>query len=93
MPLYRYVPESGGCDHCQGGFELLQSVDSPTECACPQCGTICRRAFAPFKPMRGVKSLLSPKNLERHGFTQYRRTSEGYEKVCGPGPDFLRRPR
>lgn len=93
MPLYRYQAESGGCDHCQNGFELLQPVDAPTEMSCPRCGAPCRRMFSPFRPVRGVKSLLSPKNLERHGFTQYRRTSAGYEKVCGPGPDLIRRPR
>lgn len=93
MPLYRYQVETGGCDYCQKGFELLQPTTAPTTTACPHCGASCRRVFCSFRPVAGVKSLLSPKNLERHGFTQYRRTSDGYEKVCGPGPDLIRRPR
>jgi hypothetical protein len=34
----------------------------------------------------------SPNNLERLGFTQYRRAKEGrYETTCGQGPSVINR--
>jgi len=41
--------------------------------------------------MKGTKSMLSPKNLERLGFTQYRRAGGGYyEKTAGRGPRVIK---
>ncbi len=93
MPLYRYEPDAEGCSYCAGGFELLQSLDDPPLECCPECGRPCHRVFAPFAAIRSSRDMLSPKNLERHGFTQYRKNSDGfYEKTAGPGPD-LQRPK
>lgn len=93
MPLYRYEPQAEGCDHCSAGFEVLQSMDEQPLERCPQCGQPCRRVITSFAALRSSRDLLSPKNLERHGFTEYRKNSDGfYEKSVGPGPD-LHRPK
>ena len=40
--------------------------------------------------MKGAKSMLSPKNLDRLGFTQYKRAGGGYyEKTAGGGPRVI----
>lgn len=34
--------------------------------------------------------MLSPKNLAQHGFTQYRKSGDGfYEKTAGEGPQVI----
>ena len=41
--------------------------------------------------MKGTKSMLSPKNLDRLGFTQYKRAGDGhYEKTAGGGPRVIK---
>ncbi len=91
MPLYQYEPDSGGCDHCRGRFEVLQKVGDPPLSECPECGQPCHRVFSSFATIKSTKDLLSPKNLERHGFTQYQRAGDGhYEKTTGKGPRVIK---
>jgi putative FmdB family regulatory protein len=91
VPIYIYQAASGtGCDHCRDGFEILQKLhDAPLE-RCPQC-------LAPLKKVVGAPSLsssspaLSDNNVERHGFTRYRKLERGvYEKTAGAGPRIIR---
>jgi len=92
MPLYEYEPDSGHCDHCRGRFEVLQKVDDPPLSECPECGRPCHRVFSSFAPIKSERATLSPKNLERKGFTQYKRAGDGYyEKTCGSGPDVIKK--
>jgi putative FmdB family regulatory protein len=91
MPLYEYEPDSASCEHCRGRFEVMQKVDDPPLAHCPECGRPCHRVFSSFATIKSTKDMLSAKNLERHGFTQYRRAGDGrYEKTCGGGPDLIR---
>lgn len=92
MPLYKYEAEGQGCSHCQSRFEVLQRVDQEPLTRCPECGQLVRRVFSSCAISRAPTGTLSPKNLERHGFTQYRKAGDGYyEKTCGPGPDLIKR--
>ncbi len=87
MPTYDYV-----CDACDHRFEEFQSITASAKRKCPECGRSCHRVFSSFAAGRSTKGLLSPENLERHGFTQYQRAGGGYyEKTCGKGPDVIRR--
>ncbi len=92
MPLYKYQPDQEGCEHCRGGFEVLQKIGDPPLEECPECGRPCRRVISPFATIKSTRDMLSPKNLERHGFTQYKRAGDGrYEKTAGQGPDLIQR--
>jgi putative FmdB family regulatory protein len=91
MPIYEYAPLTKDCcDYCQNGFDQLQKIqDGPLE-SCPQCGAMIRRVIsAPSLPKSGPS--LEPSNLEKHGFTQYRKSSKGvYHKTAGTGPDVIK---
>lgn len=90
MPLYEYKSDAEGCDHCAAGFEMLQSVGEPPLARCPKCGGPCRRVFSTFATIKSTRDTLSPKNLARHGFTQYKRAGGGhYEKTTGEGPSLI----
>jgi len=92
MPLYEYEPDADGCDHCQGRFEVIQKVADPPLEKCPECGQPCHRVFSSFAPMKGTKSMLSPENLGKKGFTQYKKAGGGYyEKTCGTGPRVIKK--
>ena len=93
MPLYVYEPDGDKrCEKCAERFEVLQNVNDPPLAQCPDCGQPVHRVFSPFQPMKGTKSMLSPKNLGKLGFTQYKRAGGGhYEKTCGSGPDLIQR--
>ncbi len=92
MPIYEYQADGPGCARCQNRFEILQRVDEPPLSQCPECGQPVRRVLSPCAITRAPTGTLSPKNLERHGFTQYRKAGDGYyEKTCGPGPELIRR--
>ena len=92
MPLYEYEPDSGQCDQCGGRFEVLQSLHEPPLTHCPECGKPCHRVFSSFAAIKSEKATLSPKNLQQHGFTQYKRAGDGYyEKTCGKGPRVIKR--
>jgi len=92
VPLYVYEHSSSQCEPCQRRFEVLQRVNDPPLEKCPQCGGPCHRVISPFAPIKSARDLLSPKNLERHGFTQYQRAGDGrYEKTCGEGPRHIQR--
>ncbi len=90
MPLYEYVPLGDTCPHCIGGFETLQKPDeSPLE-SCPVCGNPCEQVLSNFSVGGSPKSTLSPKNLEKAGFTQYVKKGKGYyEKTAGAGPQGI----
>jgi len=92
MPLYLYKSEAEGCQQCAAGFEVLQSVKEPPVEKCPHCGGAVRRVFSPFATIKSTKSMLSPKNLDRLGFTQYKKAGGGhYEKTAGSGPQVISR--
>ncbi|MFN5050254.1 MAG: FmdB family zinc ribbon protein, partial [Planctomyces sp.] len=98
MPTYVYgVILSAEDDEAVGDvFEVEQSIHDPPLTHHPETGEPVRRLIcAPFiagtwSPLR-AKQLLSDRNLAKRGLTKYVRTSSGYEKTTGKGPDLLPR--
>jgi predicted nucleic acid-binding Zn ribbon protein len=95
MPLYVYaVIEPDDSDG--ETFEVLQDLNEPPLTVHPVTGQPVRRVIsAPNVKVNrpGLKKPdLSPKNLERLGLTQYRKSATGkYEKTAGAGPDSITR--
>lgn len=90
MPIYEYRPISNThCPNCADGFEVLQKIADPPLTACPQCAAPVKRIVsAPSISSSGPS--LAPDNLEKHGFTQYRKSGKGtYQKTAGKGPDVI----
>ena len=90
MPIYEYEPTGDqSCAHCCEGFDRLQGLNEPRLEACPKCGApVARKISAPNLGNPGPS--LSESNIEKHGFTQYRKVEKGvYEKTTGKGPDFI----
>ena len=87
MPIYEYKPLTDTpCTHCSSGFEVLQKLSEPPFGFCPECGTEVRKVLSAPSVPRSDQTL-APDNLERHGFTQYKRSSQGeYVKTAGKGP-------
>lgn len=74
MPTYEYraKDEARACDYCADRFEVDQRMsDAPLE-RCPKCGSPVERELSLFSVSTGpsAKSLLSDKNIKRHGFTK-----------------------
>jgi len=90
MPIYEYQAMGARCcDHCRNGFDVMQKLsDQPLE-FCPECYNPVRRKIS--KPnLASPAPSLSESNLEKHGFTQFRKVEKGvYEKTAGKGPDFI----
>jgi putative FmdB family regulatory protein len=90
MPIYEYMPKSDEhCDHCESGFELLQKINDASVQTCPRCEAPVKRVISAPNVGRADPSL-EPSNLEKHGFTQYRKSSKGeYHKTAGKGPKVI----
>ena len=91
MPIYQYRPGTEQhCTFCGNGFEVMQKIQDARLSACPQChAPVVRQLSAPSIGKPGPS--LDAANLEKHGFTQYRRAGKGvYEKTAGKGPDTLK---
>ena len=91
MPIYEYRPSgSQHCAICGDGFEVIQKIDEPRLSNCPECqAPVERKVSAPNIGKAGHS--LDPANIEKHGFTQYRRSGQGvYEKTAGKGPDVIK---
>ena len=96
MPLYVYqVIEDDGSEG--EVFEVLQGMKDPPLTHHPETGKKVKRLLGlpnvagDMSEMK-MKANLSSSNLERHGFTQYRRSGKGtYEKTAGKGPDVISR--
>jgi len=90
MPIYEYQATGQPCcDHCRNGFDVMQKLsDKPLE-FCPECYNPVRRKIS--RPnLASPAPSLSEANLEKHGFTQFRKVEKGvYEKTAGKGPDFI----
>lgn len=94
MPIYLYAVIND--DGSEGeAFEVLQDIDEPPLTQHPETGQPVQRLLsAPNAPRRWTdsqgKAKLSPKNLERMGFTQYKKSGKGvYEKTAGSGPNTI----
>ncbi len=90
MPIYEYQPKfEKGCNFCSEGFELMRKISEPKLRVCPQCGVEVERIISAPNLAKSGPSL-KPGNLEKHGFTQYRKSGKGvYEKTAGKGPNVI----
>jgi hypothetical protein len=98
MPTYVYGVIEGDADDeiYSDVFEIEQSVNDPPLRQHPETGApVVRLICAPFiagtwSPLK-AKRLLSSENLTKRGLTRYEKTSEGYRKTGGSGPDIIPR--
>ena len=85
MPTYVYqkTDDALGCAHCTEPFEVTQSMKDDALTACPECGGPVRRLITPPNiGGRSEKSMLSDKNLKRHGFERLVKEDKGvYRKT------------
>lgn len=96
MPMYVYaVINDDGTDG--ETFEILQPMSDDPLTTHPETGQPVRRLIGlPSAPRTwadaNARASLSPGNLERLGFTQYKKAGGGkYEKTAGSGPDVISR--
>jgi putative FmdB family regulatory protein len=90
MPIYEYQANGKQhCTYCGDGFELLRKISAPAINQCPECGApVERKISAPN--LGGSGPSLNTNNIEKHGFTQYKKSGKGvYEKTAGKGPDVI----
>ena len=97
MPMYEYVVIRK--DGSEGDpFEVIQGMNEPALTKHPDTGAPVRRIIsrmAPPKVLGGTRQSkpdLSDGNLERLGFTKYKKAGGGkYEKTVGEGPSMIER--
>lgn len=91
MPLFKYGHTEGKGETCPEVFEVLQNRSEEPLTVCPDCGMPVRKMLnIRVASVKSEKDMLSPKNLERHGFTQYKKSGDGfYEKTAGEGPQVI----
>ena len=90
MPMYTYQASgTQSCPTCADVFEVRHGLDDPRLSRCPECGAPVRRVITPPALTSGGPDM-SPANIERQGFTQYRKSGKGvYEKTAGKGPGTI----
>jgi putative FmdB family regulatory protein len=86
MPIYEYRAKdsANACEHCAENFEVTQHISDPPLKVCPVCGRPVRRVISAFSVSRtaSTRSLLSDKNIKRHGFTKLVNEGDGkFRKV------------
>lgn len=90
MPIYDYIAERDGCEHCRQPFEIMRKLSEAELSACPRCGGPVRRIISAPGIAAGGVHRLKEGHLEKHGFTQYRKVGKGvYEKTIGKGPKYI----
>lgn len=92
MPFYEYRATSEeNCSHCGAGFTRLQKLSEAPLDACPGCGSPIQRVISAPQVVSGKAHMNQQKNIEKHGFTQYRKIGGGYyEKTAGSGPRIIK---
>lgn len=96
MPIYVYqVIRDDGEPGEQ--FEIRQGIHDKALTHHPDSGEPIKRVIQPafvagsHSQMAIDKKLKDPKKLEDMGFTRYEKTSDGYVKTAGKGPDLIDR--
>lgn len=90
MPTYEYKASGErSCDTCRCGFEIIRKISDPELQRCPDCNEPVSQVISAPGIARSGPSL-DPANIEKHGFTQYRKSAKGvYEKTAGKGPRVI----
>jgi putative FmdB family regulatory protein len=100
MPTYVYAPvlktgEQRACEMCGNSFEIVQRMSDAALTACPTCGGEVERVLQPINISghNRYNKKRSNADMERAGFTQYKKKGKGYyEKQFGKGgPQTIRR--
>lgn len=96
MPIYTYENkfDDQSCTYCLGGFDVMQKISDKQLTHCTYCGHPVKKIIRSFhlqgKITGSNQTTLSEKNIEKNGFTQYRKVGKGqYEKTAGKGPDSI----
>jgi len=90
MPIYEYAAVAKGCAYCEAHFDLRQKLADAELSACPRCGAPVHRVLSAPNVSIGNAHVLKESNVEKKGFTQYRRAGKGvYEKTAGKGPKYI----
>ena len=94
MPFYEYALDSNdsdsGCSYCRARFTVLQKISDEPIAHCPVCGSSVRRIISPPHVVSGKAHQLKESNIEKAGFTQYKKIGKGvYEKTAGKGPGII----
>ncbi len=96
MPIYTYenINKDQHCTYCLGGFDVLQKINDTPLTHCTYCGYPVKKVIKTVnlqgKVTSSSQSTLSEKNIEKNGFTQYRKVGKGqYEKTAGKGPEKI----
>ncbi len=79
MPIYDYRRKEGakGCPRCAEGFEATQPMSAEPLAVCPSCGGAVERVISAPAILKSNKSILSDKNLKRHGFERLVKEDKG----------------
>jgi len=81
MPIYEYRAKnpSRSCPYCVRAFEVRQKLGEAPVKRCPKCGQEVERIFSvcAVNTRPSTKTLLSDKNLKRHGFTKLVNEGDG----------------
>jgi putative FmdB family regulatory protein len=90
MPTYEYkATKESNCDFCRNGFEIIRKINDPELHSCPECGSKLTQILS-APNITGSGPALDAANIEKHGFTQYRKSGKGvYEKTAGKGPNVI----
>lgn len=92
MPIYEYIHRTERyCPHCRDGFTCMQKLSDAPLTNCPNCGAPVKRLISAPAVVSGKAHMLKESNIEKAGFTQYRKIGRGvYEKTAGKGPDLIK---
>ena len=94
MPFYEYILDAessdAGCECCRERFTVLQKISDAPVSVCPNCNSPVRRIISPPHVVSGKAHQLKESNIEKAGFTQYKKIGKGvYEKTAGKGPGII----
>ena len=90
MPIYEYQAAGPNCcDYCASSFDVIQKLSDEPLKFCPECHNPVRRKIS-LPNLASPAPSLSKDNIEKHGFTQFRKVEKGvYEKTAGKGPELI----
>jgi putative FmdB family regulatory protein len=81
MPIREYsaVKPTKSCQHCQRGFELIESIEAPAVTECPECGNPVERQIS-TSSVGGSKTGFDDR-AKSAGFQKLEKLGDGeYEK-------------
>ena len=69
MPTYEYkaIDPKKSCDHCRGGFEIIQRMTESPLTLCPKCNSaVSRVLFAPAVVIKGSPMTETDKKIKEY---------------------------